>query len=170
MLDHKVSELLNQQVNKELYSAYLYLDFSLYYEDIGLDGFANWYKIQAQEERDHAMLMVQYLQNNGERVTLEAVAKPDKVLKDKLEVLQFGLEHERYVTSLIHAIYDAAYGVKDFRTMQFLDWFVKEQGEEEKNAEDMIKKMELFGDDAKSLYMLNSEMAARVYSAPSLVL
>ena len=170
MLDKKVSELLNDQVNKEFYSAYLYLDFSIFYEDAGLDGFANWYKIQAQEERDHAMLMMQYLQNNGEKVTLEAIAKPDKVLDDKLHVLELGLEHEQYVTSLIHAIYDAAYSVRDFRTMQFLDWFVKEQGEEEKNAEDMIKKMKLFGDDAKSLYMLNSELAARVYSAPSLVL
>ena len=170
MLDKKVAELLNEQVNKEFYSAYLYLDFSIFYEDAGLDGFANWYKIQAQEERDHAMLMMQYLQNNGEKVTLEAIAKPDKVLDDKLHVLELGLEHEQYVTSLIHAIYDAAYSVRDFRTMQFLDWFVKEQGEEEKNAEDMIKKMKLFGDDAKSLYMLNSELAARVYSAPSLTL
>ncbi|HIY17261.1 MAG TPA: ferritin [Candidatus Intestinimonas stercorigallinarum] len=170
MLDQTVARLINEQVNKEFYSAYLYLDFSIYYEAIGLDGFANWYKIQAQEERDHAMLMLQYLQNNGEKVTLETVAKPDKDLQDKLEVLKLGLEHERYVTSLIHAIYDAAYSVKDFRTMQFLDWFVKEQGEEEKNAEDMIKKMELFGDDAKGLYMLNSEMAARTYAAPSLTL
>ena len=111
MLDKKVAELLNDQVNKELYSAYLYLDFALYYDEIGLDGFANWYKIQAQEERDHAMLFLQYLQNNGEKVTLGAIAKPDKDLSDKLQVLKYGLEHERYVTSLIHAIYDAAYGV-----------------------------------------------------------
>ena len=170
MLDKKVSELLNDQINKELYSAYLYLDFSIFYDDAGLDGFANWYKIQAQEERDHAMLMMQYLQNNGEKVELKAIAKPDKELTDKLQVLELGLEHERYVTSLIHAIYDAAYTVRDFRTMQFLDWFVKEQGEEENNAENMVKKMKLFGDDAKSLYMLNSEMAARAYSAPSLTL
>ena len=170
MLDRNVARLINEHVNKEFYSAYLYLDFSIFYEDLGLDGFANWYKVQAQEERDHAMLMVQYLQNNGERVTLEAVEKPEKELNDKLKVLEYGLEHERYVTSLIHGIYDAAYTVKDFRTMQFLDWFVKEQGEEEKSAEDLIKRMELFGDDAKSLYMLNSELAARSYSAPSLTL
>ena len=170
MLDQTVARLINEQVNKEFYSAYLYLDFSIYYEAIGLDGFANWYKIQAQEERDHAMLMLQYLQNNGEKVTLETVAKPDKDLQDKLEVLKLGLEHERYVTSLIHAIYDAAYSVKDFRTMQFLDWFVKEQGEEEKNAEDLIKKMELYGSDPKGLYALNSELAGRVYAAPSLTL
>ncbi len=170
MLNEKVKELLNDQINKEFYSAYLYLDFANFYQENGLDGFANWYTVQAQEERDHAMLFIKYLQNNGEKVTLDAIAKPDKELGDKLEVLKLGLEHERYVTSLIHAIYDAAYTVRDFRTMQFLDWFVKEQGEEEKNADDLIKKMELFGDDAKSLYMLNSEMAARVYSAPSLVL
>ncbi|MBO4992620.1 MAG: ferritin [Firmicutes bacterium] len=170
MLDKKVAELLNTQINKEFYSAYLYLDFSVYYEEEGLDGFANWYKIQAQEERDHAMLFLQYLQNNGEKVTLDAIAKPDKELKDKMDPLQAALAHERYVTSLIHDIYEAAYDKKDFRTMQFLDWFVKEQGEEEKNAEDMIKKMELFGSDAKGLYMLNSEMASRVYSAPSFVL
>ena len=170
MLNKKVKDLLNDQINKELYSAYLYLDFSIYYEENGLDGFANWYNIQAQEERDHALLMLQYLQNNGEKVELKAVAKPDKVLKDKLEVLEFGLEHEKYVTSLIHNIYDAAYQERDFRTMQFLDWFVKEQGEEEMNAEDMIKKMELFGDDAKSLYMLNSEMLTRTYNPPSLVI
>lgn len=170
MLDKKVAELINDQINKEFYSAYLYLDFSVYYEEVGLDGFANWYMIQAQEERDHAILMLQYLQNNGEKVTLEAIAKPDKELKDKLQVLELGLEHERYVTSLIHTIYEAAYSAKDFRTMQFLDWFVKEQGEEEKTAEDMIKKMRLFGDDAKSLYALNSEMAGRTYTAPSLTL
>lgn len=170
MLDKKVAKLLEEQINKEFYSAYLYLDFSNYYVNAGLDGFANWYRIQAQEERDHAMLFLQYLQNNGECVKLEAIAKPDKTLKDNMEPLKAALEHERYVTALINTIYDAAYSIKDFRTMQFLDWFVKEQGEEEKNAEDMIKKMELFGTDAKGLYMLNSELGTRAYNAPSLVL
>ena len=170
MLSQKVVELLNQQINKEFYSAYLYLDFSNYYDDLGLDGFANWYKIQAQEERDHAMLFLQYLQNNGERVVLEAIAKPAVELTSAKAVLAEGLKHEQYVTSLIHAIYDAAYSDKDFRTMQFLDWFVKEQGEEETNADNLVKKFELFGDDPKSLYMLDSELGGRVYSAPSLVL
>ena len=170
MLNARVRELLNQQINKEFYSAYLYLDFSNYYERVGLDGFANWYKIQAQEERDHAMLFYQYLQNNDELVELDAIAKPDKVFTDNMGPLKAALEHERYVTSLIDAIYAAAYDVRDFRTMQFLDWFVKEQGEEETNANDMITKMELFGTDPKSLYMLNNELKARVYTAPSLVL
>jgi len=170
MLDPKVVHLLNQQVNKELYSAYLYLDFSEFFYDQELEGFGNWYKIQAQEERDHAMLFWQYLLNNGERVVLDAIARPDVERTDSLTVLQAGLRHEQYVTGLIHAIYEAAYNVRDFRTMQFLDWFVKEQGEEEKNADSVIKKFKLYGGDPKSLYMLDSEMAARIYSAPSLVL
>lgn len=169
-MNQKVRDLLNQQINKEFYSAYLYLDFSNYFEARGLDGFANWYRIQAQEERDHAMLFYDYLQNENQTVTLDAIAKPDKVLNCDMDVLKAGLEHEEYVTSLINDIYAAAYEVKDFRTMQFLDWFVKEQGEEETNANDMITKMELFGSDPRSLYLLNQELAARVYSAPSLVL
>ena len=169
-MDKKVHELLNQQINKEFYSAYLYLDFSNYFKRRGLDGFANWYLIQAQEERDHAMLFYQYLQNENETVTLDAIAKPDKVFNADIDVLHAGLEHEKYVTSLINDIYAAAYDVKDFRAMQFLDWFVKEQGEEETNAKDLITKMELFGSDPKSLYMLNQELSARIYSAPSLVL
>lgn len=170
MLDRKVAELLNTQVNQEFYSAYLYLDFANYYEEQGLSGFSNWYRVQAQEERDHAMLFIQYLQNNGEHVSLEAVAKPDQTFSDNTAPLKAGLAHERYVTGLIHTIYDAAYSARDFRTMQFLDWFVKEQGEEEKNAEDLIKKMELFGADSKGLYLFDQELAARVYTAPSLVL
>ena len=169
-MDKKVHELLNDQINKEFYSAYLYLDFSNYFKAAGLDGFANWYMIQAQEERDHAMLFYTYLQNENMPVELGAIAKPDKVFSCHMDVLKAGLEHEKYVTSLINDIYSAAYDVRDFRTMQFLDWFVKEQGEEETNANDMITKMELFGSDPKSLYMLNQELAGRIYNAPSLVL
>lgn len=170
MLDPNVSKLLNTQINKEFYSAYLYLDFSNYYTQEGLAGFANWYRIQAQEERDHAMLFMQYLQNNNCKVSLEAIEKPDKTFGGFEDPLRAALIHEQYVTGLIHLIYDAAYAVKDFRTMQFLDWFVKEQGEEENAAEGLIKKFELFGSDPKGLYMLDNEMGARVYAAPSLVL
>ena len=169
-MNAKVSALLNEQVNKEFYSAYLYLDMANFYTQKGLDGFANWYEVQAKEEQDHAMLMYQYLQNNGEKVTLEAIAKPDKNFETLMDPLTAGLEHEKYVTSLINNIYAAAAEVNDYRTTQFLDWFIKEQGEEEKNSMDLITKMGLFGDDARSLYMLNSELAARVYSAPSLTL
>lgn len=170
MLNQKVAELLNTQVNKEFYSAYLYLHFANFYTEQGLSGFASWYQIQAQEERDHALLFVKYLQNNDCPVVYEAIDKPAAELHDKMDPLAAGLAHEQYVTSLIHTIYEAAYEVRDFRTMQFLDWFVKEQGEEETNASDLVKKMELFGSDSKGLYMLDSQLGGRVYSAPSLVL
>ena len=169
-MDSKVASLLNEQINKEFYSAYLYLDMANFYNAKGLDGFSNWFEIQATEEQDHAMLMYEYLHNNDETVTLEAIAKPDKVYGELIEPLKAALEHEKYVTASIHTIYAAAKAGDDFRAMQFLDWFVKEQGEEEKNASDLITKMELFGGDARGLYMLNQELAARVYSAPSLVL
>lgn len=170
MLDEKVAALINTQINKELYSAYLYLEFANRFADAGLNGFANWYTIQAQEERDHAMLFLKYLQNNDGKVTLGAIDAPVTDAQSHLDILKAGLKHEEYVTSLINAIYDAAHSVKDYRSMQFLDWFVKEQGEEEMNANDLIKKWELFGSDARGLYMLNQELGARVYTAPSLVL
>lgn len=170
MLGEKVAELLNTQVNKEYYSAYLYLHISNFFTETGLDGFANWYDIQAQEERDHAQLMVQFLQNNGGKVTYEAIDKPDAKLETPLDALEAGLKHEQYVTSLINNIYSAAFDAKDFLSMQFLDWFVKEQGEEEQNATDLITKYKLYGSDPKGLYALNQELLGRVYSAPSLVL
>lgn len=170
MLDKKVIQLLNEQVNHEFYSAYLYLDFANFYEAKGLEGFANWYKIQAQEERDHAMLFYQYLQNNNQQVVLEAIAKPDIKLESLMDPLKAGLTHEEFVTDLIHKLYAVSREANDFRTAQFLDWFVKEQGEEETNANGLITKMELFGSDAKGLYMLDAELKTRVYAAPSLVL
>ena len=116
------------------------------------------------------MLFIQYLQQNGEKVVLEAIDKPDKEFKEFIDPLKAGAEHERHVTALINNIYAAAYEEKDFRTMQFLDWFVKEQAEEEDNADNNVKKFELFGSDSKGLYMLDSELQGRVYSAPSLTL
>lgn len=169
-MNEKVSKMLNEQINKEFYSAYLYLDFANFFAEAGLDGFENWYRVQAQEERDHAMLIYQYLQNNSEPVTFEAIQKPEWEKGDNMTPLKKALEHEKYVTASIDAIYDAAYEEKDFRTMQMLDWFIKEQGEEEKSASDLITKMDLFGSDCKGLYMLNSELKTRTYAAPSLTL
>jgi ferritin len=166
-MDAKVYELINDQINKELYSAYLYLSFADYYEEYGLDGYANWYEIQAQEERDHALIFRNYLHDNGEKVKLLAIAEPDKVFTDPVQPLEAGLEHEKYVTSLINGIYAAALEANDYRTQQFLNWFIDEQMEEEANADEMLTKMRLFGSDARSLYELNQEYASRVYSTPS---
>ncbi len=164
MLDKKVAGLLNEQLNKEFYSAYLYLDFANWFEDAGLAGFAHWYEVQAQEELDHALAIRTYLCDSGCRVRLDAIARPDKTFEAALMVLEAGLAHERYISASINEVYAGASEVKDFRTMQFLDAFVKEQGEEEKNAEDLIKKMKLFGGDARSLYLLDKDLAARVYA------
>ena len=166
-MDKTVHELLNQQVNKEFYSAYLYREFSNYFKAKGLDGFANWYMIQAAEERDHALIFRKYLLDNGKSVQLKGIDQPDKAFSSYLGPLEAALEHEKYVTSLINDIYGAAHDVKDYRTMKFLDWFIEEQLEEEANAEDMITKMKLFGTDAKALYDLDREYAARAYTAPT---
>ena len=169
-MNDKIAFLLNQQINKELYSAYLYLDMSNFYDEMDLDGYANYYMIQAQEERDHALLFMKYMQNNGLKVTLEAIDKPDKTFETVLDPMVAAAEHERYVTSLINDIYHEAHQAKDYRTMKFLDWFVDEQGEEEDNADSMVNRYKLFGADPKGLYLLDQEYAARVYTAPSLVL
>lgn len=169
-MNEKIAALLNDQINKELYSAYLYLDISNFYDEMDLDGYANYYMIQAQEERDHALLFMKYMQNNGLKVTLEAIGKPDKTFATVLDPLEAAAEHERYVTALINAIYHEAHEAKDYRTMKFLDWFVNEQMEEEDNADTMISRYKLFGSDPKGLYLLDQEYAGRVYTAPSLTL
>jgi len=170
MLDKKLVELLNNQANMEWYSAYLYLGIYSYYTDQNLDGFGNWFFVQTQEERDHALLFVKYLLNNSEQITLKDVTASGSVFQDFREPAAAAFEHEKKVTASINNIYAAAYELKDFRTMQFLDWFVKEQGEEEKNTEDIIKRYDLFGKDPKGLYLLDSELGTRVYAPATLVI
>ena len=169
-MNDKIAFLLNQQINKEFYSAYLYLDMSNFYDEQDLDGYANYYMIQAQEERDHALLFMKYMQNNGLKITLDAIEKPDKTYETILDPLVAAAEHERYVTALINDIYHECHEARDYRTMKFLDWFVDEQMEEEDNADTMVSRYKLFGQDPKGLYLLDQEYAARVYTAPSLVL
>ena len=169
-MNDKIASLLNQQITKEFYSAYLYLDMANFYDEMDLDGYSNYYMIQAQEERDHALLFMKYMQNNGLKVPLEAIDKPDKTFESVLDPLVAAAEHERYVTALINTIYHEAHEAKDYRTMKFLDWFVDEQMEEEDNADTMVSRYKLFGTDPKGLYLLDQEYAGRVYTAPSLTL
>ena len=161
-MNEKIAALLNEQINKEFYSAYLYLDMANYYDALDLDGYANYYMVQAQEERDHALLFMKYMQANGLKVTLEAIGKPDKVFTQVLDPLEVAAEHERYVTALINAIYKEAHSAGDYRTMKFLDWFVDEQMEEEDNADSMINRYKLFGSDPKGLYALDQEYAGNI--------
>lgn len=169
-MNAKVAQLINEQIMKEFFSAYLYLDMANYYSEEGLMGFENWFNVQAQEERDHAMLFRQYMQINGEKVTFFPIEAPQEAYSGFGDPLIKSLGHEKSVTASIHRIYAAAHDAQDYRTMEFLNWFVKEQAEEEKNSGDLIKKYELFGKDSQGLYQLDQELSARAYTPPSLVL
>jgi ferritin len=170
MLNKELVSLLNNQINMEWYSAYFYLDVYGYYMNKNLNGFGNWFYVQTQEERDHALLFIKYLLNNSEKAVLQDINAPDIKFIDFRQPAQAAFEHEKKVTESIENIYALAYTIKDFRTMQFLDWFVKEQGEEEKNTEDIVKKYDLFVEDAKGLYLLDAELATRVYVPATLII
>lgn len=170
MLNKRVKDLIVDQVNKELYSAYLYLDFANYYDANHLDGFVNWYTIQAKEEMDHAMLFYKYLHKNDEHVVLSAIGKPDKEFTDYLGPVKAGLEHEKYVTSLIENINRVANECNDKETMRILKWFLDEQEEEEENAGDLIAKTEFALENPNGIPVLNNELKKRKYKAPTLKL
>lgn len=170
MTNHQIQAMLNSQLTKEIFSSYLYLAIANYYTEQNLDGFANWFEVQAREEWDHTMLFRRYLLNQEATVTLAEIAAPNVKCTRPDEALTAALAHERMITASISEIYSAALDCKDYSTTQFLDWFIKEQVEEEKNATDLCKKFELFGSDSKGLYLLNAELMARVYAPPSLVL
>lgn len=163
MLDKKIVEMLNDQFGKEFYSAYLYLDFNNYFLLRGLDGFANWYQVQAQEEMDHGMMIYNYLHNEDESVALHPIDTPLCTAQCDLDILRMGLKHERFITASIHSIYTETCRQQDFRTRQFLDWFIHEQAEEENNARNLISRYQLFASDGKGLYHLDHELGRRRY-------
>ena len=160
-MDKKVRDLINDQITKEFYSAYLYLDISNYFSEKGLDGFAHWYEVQAREEQEHAMKFYGYLHDNNEKVKLGAIDAPATAFKTIKSALDTAFKHEQYVTDLINKIYEAADKAKDYRTKNFLGWFIEEQCEEEKNAQELVDKYALFGDDKQALYLLDKELDKR---------
>lgn len=166
MINEKVAKVLIEQVNKELYSAYLYLSMSAYFSDLGLLGFAHWMRIQVQEEQAHGMLMYDFLINRGQRVTLSAIDAPPNNWQNPLSVMEEVLKHEVYVTSLINNIVTVAEEVKDRATISYMTWFIDEQVEEEANAQDIISKLKLIGDDKSALYLLDKDLSARVFNPP----
>ena len=159
MLNKKVAELMVNQVNKELYSSYLYLAISNYYAEGGLNGFASWFKKQAAEESEHADKFMEYLHDNDEKVVLETIEAYKGKFKDYKEPLTLQLSHEKYVTSLINDIYTAAIEAKDYRSQNFLNWFITEQAEEEKTAQDLLKEFELFAIDSKGVFEFSEKLA-----------
>lgn len=163
MLTNSINSLINEQITKEFFSAYLYLDIANYFEDNGLTGFASWYKVQAQEELDHGMKFYEYLHDNNEKIVLEKISAPNQTFATLKDALDVSLKHEEYVTSSINKIYEEAMIQKDYRTIEFLNWFIKEQAEEEKSAQELITKMELTAHNNRGIYLLDRELSQRVY-------
>lgn len=163
MLSEKLQKALNDQINFEYYSAYTYLGMAAYAEDLDFPGAANFFKVQAQEELDHAMTIYSYIFQKGGRVVLEAVEKPRFEYENLLNVFEEGLKHEQTVTKRIYSIADIALDEKEHATMSFLRWFIDEQVEEEENFNNLVKKIKRASNSEASLYMIDDELSTRTY-------
>lgn len=163
MLNKEVTSALNEQLNREFYSAYMYLGISAWYEERNLSGFANWFRVQAQEERDHAMLIFDYLIKNNEVIDLKSIHNVDEVFAQLDQPLKAALKHEYFITSSINDIYELAQQQKDYRTSVFLEFFIREQVEEESNAEGLVNQFAFLEDDLHAVYLLDQKLAQRTY-------
>lgn len=169
MISEKMQDKINEQIQKEFYSAYFYLSMEAYLASLNLNGFANFFRVQAQEERDHAMLFFNYLNQVGARVMLRQIDAPKVDFESPEEVFKLALAHEQLVTRSIYSIVDLALEERDHKTHTFLQWFVTEQVEEEANMDNNLKKLKLVGNDGRGILMIDAELAARVYAPPSIL-
>jgi ferritin len=167
MLSKKMEKALNGQINAEIYSSYMYLSMSAWFEQAGLAGFANWMNQQAQEEMFHAMKLFKFVNERGGRVLLDAIAKPPTDWKSTTDVIQATLHHEQKVTGLINGLVDLALDERDHATNIFLQWFVSEQVEEEDNVGAVLDKLKLIGKDTSGLFTLDQEMGQRLFTLPA---
>lgn len=167
MFSEKMQAALNEHINAEFYSSYLYLSMSAYFHGKGLNGFANWTRVQAQEELMHAMKMYDFLNGRGGNVALDKIEKPTQDWESTIAVFEDILSHERHITSLINNLANIAVEEKDHATQIFLQWFVTEQVEEESNVGDILNKLKLTGGEGNGLFMLDREAAARVFVMPT---
>lgn len=161
MLSKEMQDALNEQINKELYSGYLYLSMSAYCESVNLPGFAHWMRAQALEEQEHAMKMFEFVVDRGGRVVLKAIDQPPAEFESPTAVFEQTLKHEEYVTSLIDDLYARAVQEKDYASQVFLQWYVTEQVEEEKGASEILERLRMVGDKAQGLALIDRELAAR---------
>lgn len=168
IMNPKLETAINEQINAEFYSAYLYLSMSSWFESAGLKGFASWERIQAMEERDHALKFFDYLCTRGGRAVMQAIAAPPSTWKSPQDAFEAQLQHELKVTDLINNLVDLAMAEKDHATVNFLQWFVTEQVEEEENARTTLDQLKMISQEkgVGLLYMLDKEMATRVYTPP----
>jgi ferritin len=167
MITRKMADRINEQINKEMYSAYLYLAMSARMAEAGYRGVAKWMNVQYHEEMFHAMKFFHYLQDHGAAVQLKAIAQPDFKETAIKELFQHVLEHEKAVTKSIHEVMALALEEKDFATQAFDQWYVNEQVEEEKNAAEILQTIELLGNSPQGLFMLNIELGKRSLGVPS---
>lgn len=161
-----MEDAINKQINKEFFSAYLYLSMSAYVESIGLKGFANWLKVQYEEEMFHAMKFYDYLLERGGRVILDSIEKPKTEWNSILNVFEEAYEHEQFITKSINELMDLAISEKDYASVSLLQWYVNEQVEEESTFLDIVEKLKLIGDDKRGLFMMDKDMAQRTYTPP----
>jgi len=167
MINGKIQDALNYQLNRELYSSYLYLSMSAYFQSINLKGFANWMRVQTQEELMHAMKFYDYLIQRGGRVTLSSIESPPLEWGSPLEAFEHVYQHEQKVTSLINDLVNLSTSEQDHATNNFLQWFVTEQVEEEESASEVVEKLKLVGAAAGSLLTLDSELGQRGFTPPA---
>jgi ferritin len=167
MISKKMQDALNEQINAELYSAYLYLSMVAYFESINLPGFANWMRVQTQEEVMHAMKIYDYVNERGGRVILKSIDEPQAEWKSPLAAFEAAYQHEQKVTGLINGLFNLAIEEKDHAANMFLQWFVSEQVEEESSADAIVQKLKLMADAPGGMYMLDNEMAQRVFTPPA---
>ncbi|HET7838822.1 MAG TPA: ferritin [Rectinemataceae bacterium] len=167
MISKKMTDRINEQINKEMYSAYLYLAMSARMGEAGYKGISSWLTVQYHEEMFHAMKFYHYLQDQGASVQLKGIAQPDFKETGVKELFQHVLEHEKAVTKSIHEIMALALEEKDFATQALDQWYVNEQVEEERNAMEILQAIELLGNSPQGLYMLNVQLGKRSLGVPS---
>ncbi|MFC1808751.1 ferritin [Candidatus Omnitrophota bacterium] len=166
MVSKEMQKELNEQINKELYSAYLYISMGAYAASIGLNGCANWFSVQAKEEFTHADKFYNFIIERGGRVLLAAIDEPPHDFKDAHQMFDETYKHEQFVTDRIHKLVALARKENDFATDNFLQWFVAEQVEEEASVDEILQKIKLTGGEGNGLFMIDQELAARVFVPP----
>lgn len=167
MLSKNIEKAINEQINAELYSAFLYLSMAAYFESQNLSGFANWMRIQFQEEQFHAFKFFDYVNERGARVVLDTIEKPKFEWTSSIEVFEETYKHELHITSLINNLMDLAIEEKDHATKSFLNWYIDEQVEEEAGAAALIEQVKLIDGKGHGMLMLDRELAQRVFTPPT---
>ena len=167
MLNEKILNALNEQINREMYSAYLYMSMSSFSDTLGLKGFANWFMVQYHEEMLHAMKIYEYILRHGSQPILKPLAGPPATFESPLDMFEKTLEHERFITRSINDLTDLAIAEKDHATRIFLEWYVTEQVEEENNDNEIIAQLKLIKDNSQGLMMLDRELAQRMTTVPT---